>query len=191
MIETAKIFITIYCLKDGHHRGHAQQVQAIALEIAKMIGLNGKDGELIKYASLLHDIGKALIPDEILKKKDPLDKSEWELVRKHTLFGYELLKFFLPEIAEAIRAHHENWDGTGYPDQKKEDNIPLPSRIIRIADSISAGISKRAYKRPKPLERIVIELEKGAGKEYDPGIVNALLSERDRISPHREIALSF
>jgi len=180
MVETAKLFITIYCLKDSYHKKHAERVQKIALSIGEAIGLSGNEGKTLKYASLLHDIGKAVIPGEILRKKEPLSQSEWEIIKKHSVFGYELLRFFLPEVAEVIRAHHENWDGSGYPDGKKGEDIPLAARIIRVADSIDAALSERTYKQPKPLKQVLEEIISRAGKEYDPGIVRIFRDGGDK-----------
>jgi len=175
MLTTAKLFITILCLKDPYHRHHAERVQVISLEIGRAVGLTRKEQEVLSHAALLHDIGKAFISEKVLGKGGKLTEREWELMKLHPCFGYEFLKHFEPEVAEAILHHHENWDGTGYPDGLKGEGIPLFARIIRIADSIDAGCSVRSYKRAKPFSVVLEEIRRGAGSLYDPFLVSHCL----------------
>jgi len=174
MLRTARLFITICCLKDPHHKRHAERVQAVALEIAKVLELSEKDQHLLEHAALLHDIGKAFVSEKILGKEGELTEQEWSLIKLHPSLAYEFLKHFAPEVAEAILHHHENWDGSGYPDGLKGEEIPLLARIIRIADSIDAGCSKRTYKEAKPFAVVCEEIQHGAGSFYDPEIVSVL-----------------
>jgi len=179
MLEMCKFFISIYCLKDPYHRGHSFRVNSISMLLGRRLGLDESIMDVLHYASLLHDIGKAVIPALVLQKSTELSETEWEFIRIHPIVGYELLCVFDEQVAEAVRYHHENWNGTGYPEGLSGEGIPLISRIIRIADSLDAAVSKRPYRAAKPLEQAREEIRQGAGLLYDPELVRVLVSPGD------------
>jgi len=176
MIQLATLLMTIYCLKDEFHRGHAERVYHLSMRIAELLDVPEPARKLLRYAALFHDVGKAFLPEEILSGKELTDE-EWYLVKNHPVFGYEIFKFFAPDIAFAIRSHHENWDGSGYPDGKAKSEIPFCARIIRIADSVDAALSVRTYKQPKSIDEVLEEIEKGAGTLYDPYIAELFVED--------------
>lgn len=183
-----KFFISIYCLKDPCHRGHSFRVNSISMLLGRRLGLDESTMDVLHYASLLHDIGKAVIPALVLQKSTELNETEWEFIRIHPIVGYELLCVFDEQVAEAVRYHHENWDGTGYPEGLSGEGIPLLSRIIRIADSLDAAVSKRSYREGKPIDQVFSEIREGAGTLYDPELVKLLLSSG--IKEKEEVSLS-
>ena len=179
-LENAKLLITIVLLKDPHHCHHAEQVQALSVAIGQQMHLSERQLSELSYAALLHDAGKAFLPASLLGTTQPLSREQWNLIRLHPVLAYELLYLFAPSIADAILHHHENYDGTGYPDGLSGDAIPAFSRIIRVADSVSAAISERSYKKPKSLDQIISELHDQAGTIYDPVVVQAFDTLRER-----------
>ncbi len=167
-------------LRDGPTAGHSRRVCLYSLEIAKALG--GLDGELktIAMGAWLHDIGKLAIPDSILLKPGILTSSERQVMERHARLGYDLVKEipFLAGTAEIILAHHERWDGTGYPRRIVKENIPLGARIFAVADSFDAMTSDRPYRPALSFEAARAELTKGAGCQFDSKIVEAFLSIR-------------
>jgi two-component system, cell cycle response regulator len=132
----------------------------------------------------LHDIGKLGIPDEILAKPGPLNEEEWEFMKRHTVMGEQIIAAAGPSldrIAPLVRASHERWDGTGYPDQLAGEQIPLGARIIAICDSFRAMCDERVYKRAMTIDEALAELRRCAGTQFDPNLVGVfcrLVEER-------------
>jgi HD-GYP domain-containing protein (c-di-GMP phosphodiesterase class II) len=126
---------------------------------------------------MLHDIGKIGIPDQILLKPGPLDMNEMELIKRHVDIGYEICKQMrtLKGALDIIRHHHERWDGNGYPDGLREENIPLPARIVSVADSFDAMVSNRPYRIAYSKDKAMEILKKGAGEQWDPEVVEVAL----------------
>jgi len=180
MLENAKLLITIVLLKDPHHRHHAEQVEMLSVAIGRVLALESKQLGRLRYAAVLHDAGKAFLPASLLQRSGPLSEDQWHLIRLHPILAYEFLCLFAPSIALAILHHHENFDGTGYPDGLKRGEIPIASRIIRVADSISAAISERSYRSAKALHEVISELHDQAGTIYDPAVVKAFDTLRER-----------
>jgi putative nucleotidyltransferase with HDIG domain len=164
-------------LKDPYTAGHQKNVADIAIKIAEKMNLKEEFIETIKYSSLLHDIGKIILPYEILTKPFKLSEREFELVKEHPKYGYELLKDLdLPyPIKEVILQHHERLNGSGYPLGLKDDDILLEARIIAVADVFDAMISHRPYRPAHPIEVVLNELISNKGILYDPLVVDALL----------------
>lgn len=164
-------------MRDPFTAGHQKRVSELAVEIAKKMKLPSDKIEMIKYASLLHDIGKIILPTEILTKPAKLSKTEYELVKEHPLIAYELLKDIdLPNIIkDVILQHHERLNGSGYPYGLKKDEILLEARIVAVSDVVEAMSSNRPYRPKLKLEEILDELTKNVDILYDRDVVNAFV----------------
>jgi putative nucleotidyltransferase with HDIG domain len=162
--------------KDGFTRGHADRVSRIAGAIAREMGLAEKEVELIELAGLLHDIGKIGVEDRILMKPARLDDAETELMRRHPLYGASILKpaEALRPLVPLVMHHHENYDGSGYPEGLAGDSIPLGSRIIIVADAYEAMTSDRVYRKAIGHERAMDQLNRYKSRQFDPKVVRAL-----------------
>ena len=163
--------------KDPYTRGHCERVMILADRLALRIGLSEAERKKLRYASILHDIGKIGIPGRILDKPGKLTEDEYEVVKRHPVLGEELIKDvpFLKEVSLFVRWHHERWDGKGYPDGLKGYEIPLEDRIMSIADAFDAMTSERPYRRALKLDDAILELKRGAGSQFDPLLVNEFL----------------
>ena len=168
--------------KDYDTAMHLQRMSLYSRALAEALGLNEEDAEVIELSAPLHDIGKIGIPDSILLKKGPLDSDELKMMRKHPLIGYEILQNspskYLQMGGEIALAHHERFDGTGYPYGLKGKDIPLAARIVAIADVLDALTSIRPYKEAWPIEKAFQYIHDESGKHFDPEIVNVMLSIR-------------
>ncbi len=162
--------------KDGFTRGHADRVSRIAGAIARHMGLKEKQIEQIELAGLLHDIGKIGVEDRILMKPIRLDPDEQELMRRHPTYGASILKpsVSLGPLVPLVLHHHENYDGSGYPDGLKGEEIPLGSRILIVADAYEAMTSDRIYRKAIGHDRAMEQLNRYKGIQFDPVIVKAL-----------------
>ena len=165
--------------KYDYERIHSERVSQYCLSIARTMNLSNKEVEEAKIAGALHDIGKIIVSPEILNKKDKLTKKEWEEVKKHPYTSYQLLKSVdeYANIAEAVLYHHERLDGTGYPEGLKEEEIPLLSKIIAVADVYEAITANRPYKHTKTKEQAIEELKKHSGTQFDEKIVGIFIIE--------------
>ena len=166
--------------RDDQTGQHTRRVGETAAILARNLGLARDQVELIRHAAPLHDVGKIGIPDNILLKPGPLTPEEFEVIKTHTTIGARILaggKFPLLQMAEEIAlSHHERWDGKGYPRGLRGEAIPLPGRIVALADVFDAIISKRPYKKARSPEEATTELKRGAGTQFDPRVVDALLA---------------
>ncbi len=171
--------------RDEHTGEHIQRMAHYSAVIARRLGLNEEVIESILYAAPLHDIGKIGIPDSILLKPEKLEPKEWEIMKKHTEIGAEILKGTksgFVRLGEIIALyHHERWDGTGYPYGLKGTQIPLAARIVAIADVFDALTSDRPYRRALSEEEAFKIIEEGAGTHFDPKIVEVFLKAREEI----------
>lgn len=163
--------------KDLYTAGHSTRVADLAFIIAKHMNYDKEFCEKIHIAGHLHDIGKIGIPDGILLKPGKLTKSEYEVIKDHSLIGFEILKnnASLKDIPLIIKHHHERFDGTGYPDQLKSGEIPIGSRIIAVADSFDAMVIRRTYKSAMTFESAIEELTIESNKQFDKNIVDVFL----------------
>jgi diguanylate cyclase (GGDEF)-like protein len=154
---------------------HADGVADLAAATAVVLGLGDTEINRIRLAAELHDIGKVAIPDSILRKPTALDADEWAFIRRHTLIGERILLAApsLENVALLVRASHERWDGTGYPDATAGLDIPLGSRIIAIADAFDAMTARRPYSEPMTEDDALAELRRCAGSQFDPVVVEA------------------
>ncbi len=165
--------------KTHETEAHGQRLRSHAMAIGKIIGLHDNQLNELELLALLHDIGKIAIPDSILEKKGKLTEDEWVIMRKHCEIGYRIA-VSTPElamVANGILHHHERWDGGGYPQALKEKEIPLSSRIIAVADAFDAMTSDRPYHRAIPQEEAVKELERCAGTQFDPKIIEIFIDQ--------------
>lgn len=162
---------------DPYTKAHSDRVSEYAILLGQKLGLPNCDLEKLKLGGLLHDIGKTEIPDSILQKNAKLTEDEYEEIKKHTIFGANLLSNAIDykEIVPIVKYHHEKYDGTGYPNHLSGTNIPYLARIISIADCFDAMISKRVYKSPLPIETVINEFKKNKGIQFDPELTNAFL----------------
>jgi diguanylate cyclase (GGDEF)-like protein/putative nucleotidyltransferase with HDIG domain len=192
------ILSTIYALaatvdaKDHHTYGHSKKVAKYATGIAEALGYSQERIGAIRAAALLHDIGKIGVSDQLLAKPGPLSPEDWEPIRAHPNLGVAILKHIesLRGCLAGVQYHHEHYDGTGYPTGLKGDNIPLDARILAIADAYDAMTSLRPY-RGKELapEQALEELERCAGSQFDPRIVDVFLRINRQDSPKTMLAL--
>ena len=139
--------------------------------------MNADEVDNIYYIALLHDIGKIAIPDSILNKPGRLTDQEFSVMKKHTTRGAEILQGIstIPQIVEGAKSHHEKYDGSGYPEGKKGEDIPFVARIICCADCFDAMASKRVYKEPFSMDVIIKEFERCAGTQFDPKIAKVVI----------------
>ncbi len=165
-------------LRDPYTFGHSERVALLSELLASQLPLNREEREIIYRSALLHDMGKVVLPDYLLLKPGPLTPGEWEAMREHPVIGEKVL-FTIKEChpcALLVRHHHERWDGNGYPDGLKGEEIPLGARVIALADGLDAMSSERPYREALPTEGIRIELERGGGTQWDPHLVSLTLS---------------
>ena len=165
-------------LKDVETKGHSQRVTAYAISIAKTVPVSREYLEVLARAAFLHDTGKMAIPDKILRKPGPLDDSEKLIMRTHCEIGYNMLTRipFLREAADIVLAHHEFFDGTGYPRGLRGEQIPLGARIMLIANSLDSMLSDWPYHNALPVSHAREEIRRCAGTQFDPKIVEVFLS---------------
>jgi response regulator RpfG family c-di-GMP phosphodiesterase len=164
-------------LRDSPTAGHSRRVFLYSMEVAKSIGGLEREIRSIAMGAWLHDIGKLAIPDRVLLKPGPLTDSEWEIMRRHARIGYELVKSisFLSGAAEIVLTHHERFDGSGYPQKMKGDEIPFGARIFAVADTLDAMTSDRPYRAALPLRAARDVIEGGSGTLFDPLVAAAFL----------------
>ncbi|HEV2982592.1 MAG TPA: diguanylate cyclase [Solirubrobacteraceae bacterium] len=156
-------------------RSHLRDVGALATEIGRELGLSGEQIDELHRAAELHDLGKIAIPEAVLNKPGPLSDSEWILMRQHTIIGERILNAApaLRPVAKLVRSTHERWDGAGYPDALGGERIPLGARIIFVCDAFDAMTTQRPYGTPKTHDDALAELERNAGTQFDPRVVEA------------------
>ncbi|MDE6748634.1 MAG: diguanylate cyclase [Lachnospiraceae bacterium] len=163
--------------KDDYTKGHSFRVAAYSEELAKKLGWSEEDVRNIHYIALLHDIGKIGVPDSVLNKPFKLTDVEFEMIKNHTLVGAEILKDIrmFPNVSVGAKYHHERYDGKGYPEGLKGDEIPIVARIIGIVDSYDAMTSNRVYRKRLQDEIVKEELIKGKGTQFDPYLVDMFM----------------
>src|SRR5947209_3522508 len=168
--------------RDDHTGVHTSRMSRMCAELGRAAGLPPAEIELLLHAASMHDIGKIAIPDRVLLKQGPLEPDEWELMKSHTIVGAEMLAGSsspVVQMGEVIaRAHHEKWDGTGYPLGLREDDIPLVARICSVCDVYDALVSDRPYKAAWPVDQALSELRRLAGRHLDPRLVGLFIERR-------------
>jgi len=162
-------------LRDNDTAGHSNRVRRYCLEIAKAMGCSAEELKQIARAGTLHDIGKIAVPDAILRKNGKLSPQERRIMETHAWVGFTLLRrsHFLEDVAKVVLAHHEHYDGKGYPRGLKEDEIVLGARIFAVADTLDAMTSDRPYRRALPFSAARQEILRESGRQFDPKVVEA------------------
>jgi len=170
--EIIECIVSALDAKDPYTAGHSQRVSDMALALSGFLELDEGDMEKIHIAAHLHDIGKIGVPDAVLNKPEELSWEEWESMKKHPKIGADILSKsrHLNELKDIVLYHHERYDGKGYPDGLKGEEIPLGARIIAICDSIDAMTSDRGYRKAYSLDYCYGEIKKNLGVMYDPVI---------------------
>ena len=163
--------------RDNYTRGHAERVTHVAEMIARGIGWGEEEIRWLRIGGTLHDIGKIGVPDCILNKPGPLSDEEFEVMKKHPETGSKLLEGipFLKPIRPYVLCHHEKWDGSGYPAGLKGEDIPIEGRLLAVADTVDAILTNRPYRAASALEKVIDELTKFRGRQFDPILVDSFL----------------
>ncbi len=174
-------------LRDRYTRGHVERVMHYAMVIAVQMGWSQSQVKALQFGAILHDIGKIYVQEDILSKAGPLDTDQWFEMRQHSLVGADLLQKipYLNQAIPIIRHHHERWDGSGYPQGLKGEEIPIGARIVSVADSFDAMTTARVYQRTITLEDALAEIQAGSGSKYDPSVVNAFSTAWEKIVSYR------
>ena len=173
--------------RDAYTGSHSERVADLAARIALRLGIDREQVELTRLAGSLHDLGKLAIPEEILRKPGPLSEAERLVLERHPQIGFRMLESLgVDPVADWVLHHHERWDGSGYPDAIAGDTIPLGARIIFVADAYDAMTSDRVYRDRLSDDEAISELERCAGSQFDPSIVDALA---DELRLDRELAV--
>ena len=178
-VKTLKAVATIH---DGKTSAHANRMVRLAEETARRLGRSEEEVHLVRLAALFHDIGKIGIPDAILHKPGPLTEDEWTIMRRHPVLGQHILEQvggLFELLSHIVVAHHEHWDGRGYPHGLAQEAIPLGARILTVVDSYDAMTSDRPYRKPLSIDHARTELQRCAGSQYDPHVVEVFLQVID------------
>jgi putative two-component system response regulator len=183
-MRTIKVLAQAIEARDPYTHSHSENVAKYATIIASEMGLSAKEIETIRQACELHDLGKIGIGDSILMKPGTLTKEEWVEIRKHPVIGATILEplTFLSDVIELVRQHHEHYDGSGYPDGKKGEEISLGARIINLADAYEAMRSARSYRKiPLSKEAAIEEIRNNSGTQFDPKVVEVFFRVVDKL----------
>jgi putative nucleotidyltransferase with HDIG domain len=178
-LQTVLALAKVMESRDPDTGNHSRKVTAVAVRLARKLNCSPAEEQVIRWAAMLHDIGKVGIRDDILKKKGTLEKNEWELMRRHPEMGADIVRMSsnLNFVATLIQAHHERYDGTGYPYGLQRDMIPFGARILAVADAFSAMTDQtHMYHAVKTLEEAISEMQRCAGTQFDPRVVEAFVA---------------
>jgi len=181
-LDTIRALAAAIDAKDPYTKGHSERVAKTSVALAQELNLSDRDIENIEYTALLHDIGKIGIADSILGKKSSLTSQEFDKIKEHTIMGANIIEpvDFLKNSYWAIYHHHEKYNGQGYPDGIKSEDIPILARIIAVADAYDAMSSDRPYRKKLDKDKILKELKDQSGEQFDPEVVKVLISVLDR-----------
>ncbi|MEE1760015.1 HD-GYP domain-containing protein [Streptomyces sp. SP18BB07] len=173
---TIRALVQAVDIKDGYTRGHSERVAQASLLIARQLGMDDERAEVLRFAGILHDVGKLGVPTRLLRKDGPLTPEERRVVELHPEYGHEMVRgiAFLGEARAAVLHHHERLDGSGYPYGLVGGQIPEFARIVAVADAFDAMTSTRSYRRARPVAAALAELRRCAGAQFDPVMVTAL-----------------
>ena len=176
---TALVLGDVVEADDTYTGEHCKDVVALALDVARELGLDEGRQRNVEFGALLHDVGKIAVPKEIVNKPGKLDEREWEIIKTHTVEGQRMLERvggFMGEVGQIVRSHHERFDGGGYPDELRGEQIPLEARIISCCDAFNAMTTTRSYRKAMPQAVAVAELQKHSGTQFDPDVVRAMVA---------------
>jgi putative two-component system response regulator len=176
LFQTVQALVAAIEAKDRYTAGHSRKVAGLAMRFATVLGLSDTDIFAVRLAGMMHDVGKIGIPEHILMKPTKLNAAEWEVMRRHPIIGAEIVGQIadLAYVAKVVRAHHERWDGSGYPDGLKEEAIPFLSRIMYICDAYDALRADRAYRAGMPEDQALAILRSLAGTHFEADMVHIL-----------------
>jgi HD-GYP domain-containing protein (c-di-GMP phosphodiesterase class II) len=169
---------------DAYTGAHSREVVDLTRAVVDELGLSSTERRDAEFAALLHDVGKVRVPNEIINKPGKLTDEEFEIIKRHTIYGEQMLLRvggLLGEIGKIVRACHERWDGTGYPDGLAGEEIPIIARIVCCCDAFNAMRTDRSYRKAMPLEAAIEELERTRGTQFDPAVVDALIAVQRRV----------
>lgn len=173
-VEAVGAVVTAADARDHETTGHSFRVALYAVSLAQAMGMHGEQLKAIEWGALLHDVGKMVVPDEILRKMGPLTDEEWHIMKQHPTWGFDMLaevSFLQPASLDIIYSHHERWDGQGYPRGTAGEAIPLSARIFAVVDTYDAITSDRPYRRARTHAVALAELQRVAGQQLDPSVV--------------------
>jgi putative nucleotidyltransferase with HDIG domain len=175
---TLEAWANILEYRDKEAEGHSRRVVDLSTRLAQAVGLGTEQIAHLRRGALLHDIGKLVIPDEILLKPGELNNAERSFLQKHPVYAMKMLSqiSFLQPCIDVAYSHHERWDGLGYPEGLKGEAIPLPARIFAVVDQWDALSSDRPYRRAWTREKVIAYMQENAGKIYDPEILKVFLT---------------
>ncbi len=194
--QTEKTLYALATIEDDKFpdtKKHSDRVSNLTEELCSRLNISEDEKDIIVKAARLHDIGKIAIPDWILEKPNKLTKEEFEIVKKHSEKGKEIVKNLsaFKEGPEIILHHHERWDGMGYPDGLRKKEIPFGSRIITVVDSFDAMISNRPYKNPRTIKGAIEEIQKNKGEQFDPEVADTFCKMINYIVKNKKDDFSF
>ncbi|MGW7367217.1 HD-GYP domain-containing protein [Streptomyces sp. NPDC054841] len=180
--STIRALVQAVDIKDKYTRGHSERVGRASVLIARELGMDEERLEVLRFAGILHDVGKLGVPTRVLRKDGPLTPEERRVIELHPEYGHEMVRGigFLSEARAAILHHHERLDGSGYPYGLAGRQIPESARVVAVADAFDAMTSTRSYSRARPVATAVEELKRCAGTQFDPRMVRALVRALDR-----------
>ncbi|WPO71524.1 HD-GYP domain-containing protein [Streptomyces sp. KN37] len=186
---TIRALVQAVDLKDKYTRGHSERVGRASVMIARELGMDDERVEVLRFAGILHDVGKLGVPTRLLRKDGPLTQEERRVIELHPEYGHEMVRGigFLGEARAAILHHHERIDGSGYPYGLAGRQIPECARVVAVADAFDAMTSTRSYRRARPVPAALEELARCAGAQFDPAMVAALTRALDRDGWHPEV----
>ena len=175
-LETVRSLAFVVEAKDAYTGQHLERCRLYGVALMEALGISG-DYPDAQYGFLLHDAGKVGVPERILEKPGPLTVAEWRIMRTHPLIGYQMVSGipFLRNAAEIVRCHHEMFDGGGYPEGLRGDDIPLPARVFAVADAFDAMTTDRPYRESMGVDRAAEELRSMAGSQFDPDVVEGFV----------------
>ncbi|MDQ1445147.1 MAG: ribonuclease protein subunit [Acidimicrobiaceae bacterium] len=183
-LETIRSLAFVVEAKDAYTGQHLERCRVYGVALLREIGIEA-DYPDAEFGFLLHDAGKVGVPERILSKPGPLTAAEWRVMRTHPLIGFQMLASipFMQNAAEIVRSHHEMFDGSGYPEGLKGEDIPLPARVFAVVDAFDAMTTDRPYRSALSLERAAGELTRMAGTQFDPDVVAAFVPLCERLHP--------